>query len=377
MLRFLRMVLGAVAAVLFGLLAPLVLLEIGLRIFAPQPHAINISEWHPVYGWRNRPGAHGFFQTREYRMEVRIDSLGLRFREVTRSKPAGTYRILGLGDSFAFGHGVAADSGFYAVAERALDARSRAAGGPRVEIVNTGVGKWGTAQEYLYLTREGFGFEPDAVALAFCIDNDFANNEEESVVRRVGDRLEPVPSPRPPVRLLQRVAETLPGYSFFAEHSDAINFIRIRASAMEAKHYERVAPGADATASGSGPAADSTITTRIMDAIRDVTRMKHVPLLVLFVPGLAQCPPPGWVRPPHMPSLAREAGRVDRLIAHLDSLGVATVYPLPELREATRTEKQHFLLDQHLTESGNRVVGNSLAAALIRAGCVPPAIALH
>ena len=63
--------------------------------------------------------------------------------------------------------------------------------------------------------------------------------------------------------------------------------------------------------------------------------------------------------------------------AQSTTAGVATVYPLSELREATRTEKQHFLLDQHLTESGNRVVGNSLAAALIRAGCVPPAIALH
>ncbi len=378
MLRYLRKTLVAAAVVLIGLLVPLVLLEIGLRIFAPQPHAVNVSEWHPVYGWHNRPGAHGFFQTPEFRMEVRIDSLGLRYREVTRRKPTGTYRILGLGDSFAFGHGVAADSCFLAVAERILDARSRAAGGPRVEILNTGVGKWGTAQEYLYLMHEGFGFEPDAVLLAFCVDNDFENNEEERVLRRVGDRLEPVPSPEPRIRLLQGLAQAIPGYSFLAEHSDAMNFIRIRASVMEyvAMRKRQMAQPASAVAA-TRPAVDTTITTRIMDELVRATREKHLPLLVLFIPALAQCPPPGWVRPPHMPSLANESQRVDRLIARLDSLGTATVYPLAEARAAARNGKMHFLRDCHLNESGSRVVGEALAEALVRAGCVPPEARPH
>src|SRR5262249_17476039 len=151
----LKGLIGAVVAILFGIAVPLVLLEIGLRLFAPQPKAINISEGHPVYGWRNRPGPRGLFQTPEFPLEARIAALGPPCREVTRATPPGTWRILGLGVSFAFGHGVAADSCFLAVAERDLDARSRAAGGPRVEILNTGVGKWGTSQEYLYLMHEG------------------------------------------------------------------------------------------------------------------------------------------------------------------------------------------------------------------------------
>jgi hypothetical protein len=375
MLRFLRNALGAVAVALFGLLLPLVVLEIGLRVFAPQPHAVNISEWHPVYGWRNRPGARGFFQTPEFRMDVRIDSLGLRYREVTRAKPPGTYRILGLGDSFAFGHGVALDSCFLAVAERTLDERSRAASGPRVEILNTGVGKWGTAQEYLYLVREGFAFEPDAVVLAFCIDNDFSNNEEESVLRLVDGRLERVSSPEPSVRLLQRVAQAIPGYSFLAENSDAINFLRIKASVMEMKRQQRLAPAASSGSSSSQPVADTTITTRIMDALVEATREKHIPLVVLFIPALPQCPPPGWRRPDRMPSLVRESARVERLVAHLDSLGVPTVYPLAAVREAARGGNQHFLVDCHLNEKGSRVVGEALAEGLMHAGCVPSQIA--
>jgi hypothetical protein len=78
-----------------------------------------------------------------------------------------------------------------------------------------------------------------------------------------------------------------------------------------------------------------------------------------------------------MPSLVPEAGRVDRMIAHLDSLGVPTIYPLAEVREAARHSSQHYLVDCHLNVRGSRVVGDALAAGLIRAGCVPPAIATH
>src|SRR5262245_41650288 len=108
----LRRAASLLALIGIGLFLPLMLVEAGLRLFAPQPLAVNRSEWDAHYCWRNRPRTRGFFQTSEYRMEVVIDSLGLREREVTRVKPPATFRILGLGDSFAFGHGVAADSCF-------------------------------------------------------------------------------------------------------------------------------------------------------------------------------------------------------------------------------------------------------------------------
>lgn len=370
----LRRVVSSLALAGAGLLLPLVLIEIGLRLFAPQPLAVNVSEWDPHYGWRNRPGTTGFFRTSEYRMAVRIDSLGLRDEETTRAKPPGTFRILGLGDSFAFGHGVAADSCFLSVAEQELDRLSRGRGGPRVEVLNAGVGKWATAQEYLYLMREGFGFAPDAVVLAFCVDNDIEGNAEGGVLRFVDGRPEPVPAPEPTVRSLQRVTQAIPGYTFLAEHSHLMNWIRIRVSMIETSRRAKQM-AAEAAARGTAYVAlDPVPTFRIMDAVVDSTRARAVPLLVLFVPSLAQCAPSGWVPPRPMPDLRANAAIVERLVAHLDSLGVPVVYPLAELRAANREAIQYFPRDFHLNERGSRQVGEALARGLITAGYVPRAM---
>ena len=232
---------SALAVVAVSLIVPLLILEVGLRVFAPQPTAVNVSEWDPNYGWRNRPGARGFFRTPEFNMPVRINSLGLRDDETTREKPAGTFRLLGLGDSFAFGHGVAAESCFISVAERELGELSRSAGGPRIEFLNAGVGKWGTAAELIYLEREGLGFDPDVVVVAFCVDNDFENNAEGGVLRLTGDRLVRVDNPEPTMRKAQRVTRMIPGYEFLAENSHLVNFLRVRASVLDARARSAIA----------------------------------------------------------------------------------------------------------------------------------------
>jgi hypothetical protein len=380
----LRRAASLLALIGIGLLLPLMLVEAGLRLFAPQPLAVNVSEWDPHYGWRNRPGTRGFFQTSEYRMEVAIDSLGLRDAEVSRAKPPGTYRILGLGDSFAFGHGVAADSCFLSVAERRLDERSRAAGGPRVEVLNSGVGKWSTTQEYLYLLREGFSFQPDVVVLAFCDDNDGEGNMEEGVVRIRNGRIETVPAPEPTVRTLQRVSQAIPGYAWLAEHSHLVNFIRIRMSILETNREakrlreeaaRRAAAGVPAAAGASGAPTvplDPAPSFRIIDALVDSTRARGLPLVVLFVPGLGQCAPSGWRPARPFPDPGPHDRLVAGLTAHLDSLGVPVVNPVDALRAANRGALQYFPIDFHLNERGSRLVGEALARGLIDAGLAPP-----
>jgi hypothetical protein len=368
-----RRVAALIALVALGLLLPLVLVETGLRLFAPQPLAVNVSAWDPHYGWRNQPGTRGFFRTAEYRMEVRIDSLGLRDEETTRAKPPGTFRILGLGDSFAFGHGVAAESCFLSVTERALDRRSRAAGGPRVEVLNAGVGKWSTAQQYLYLLREGFGFAPDAVVVAFCVDNDIEGNAEGGVLREVDGRLVAVPAPEPGVRALQRITQAIPGYGFLAERSHLVNFVRVRMSILETNRRARAtARGAGAAAAPAAAPLDPRPTFRIMDALVDSTRARGVPLVVLFVPGFSQLMPAGFVPPRPYPDLRPHGAIVERLAAHLDSLGVTVLYPLAALRAASRERPAYFPHDMHLDERGNRIVGEALAEAIAGAGLAPP-----
>jgi lysophospholipase L1-like esterase len=362
------------------LLVTLLLLELGFRLFAPQPTALNVSQWDPNYGWRNRPGERGFALFSFFRMEVQINSLGMRDHETTWEKPPDTYRILGLGDSFAFGYGVAEDSCFLSVAERELAVLSEAHGGPRVEVLNSGVTKWGTAQEYLYLQREGLQLSPDAVVLAFCVDNDFEDNARGSVLRVEGDRLVPVPSPESVVRKAQQITRMIPAYGYLAKHSHLVNFLRIRGTILDTR-IRRAAESRQPVRADSLRAspADQTgerlaITTQIMDSLVVETRRAGVPLLVLFVPGRWHCATEEQKKHPRFWDPSEHEEMVTQLAAHLDSLGVPTVYPLERLSDVSRVRPLYFG-EGHLNDEGSRLVGQALAEGLAAEGMVPPAVA--
>lgn len=99
-------------------------------------------------------------------VEVETNSLGLRDREFAVPKPPGVRRILVLGDSMTFGWGARAEDTYPKVLERLL-----AADGSPVEVINTGVGNYNTAQEVAYFKERGLQLEPDEVVLGFFIND--------------------------------------------------------------------------------------------------------------------------------------------------------------------------------------------------------------
>jgi lysophospholipase L1-like esterase len=102
----------------------------------------------------------------EFHVDVTHNALGFRGPEVSPAKPPGGIRVLMLGDSFTYGIGVADDESFSARLE-ALD--------PRLEVLNTGVNGYGTAQELLLLRDQGLALDPDVVIVNF-FWNDVGNN---------------------------------------------------------------------------------------------------------------------------------------------------------------------------------------------------------
>ena len=111
-------------------------------------------------------------------VDYRINALGLRGPERAR-KAAGTRRVLLVGDSYAFGLGVAEGDSIAARLEERLNA-APAGGGEaraRVEVVNCGVPAYQTEQERLLLERVGFALEPDVVVLLY-----FANDKLPSAL---------------------------------------------------------------------------------------------------------------------------------------------------------------------------------------------------
>jgi lysophospholipase L1-like esterase len=181
-------------------------------------------------GWFHQPNGTGSVPlSGPDRALVRINSLGLRGKEISRQKPEGTKRIVVFGDSFVFGLGVDEEHIFTTHLESFLNARS-----PDVqyEVVNMGVTGYSTDQEYILLQELGMRLFPDVVILVSC-DNDFLANTQNFVYKRYykpfyeldeEGRLSLRNSPVPFLSRAQRVK------LFLGQESNVWNFVRHRTS---------------------------------------------------------------------------------------------------------------------------------------------------
>jgi lysophospholipase L1-like esterase len=121
-------------------------------------------EHDSTLGWRNRPDFSMVGKSPDSflgHVEYTHNSKGLRDEEYPYQKPEGTYRVLVLGDSFAYGDGVQRSEAFPEILESLLKEHDS------FEVINTGVTGYGLTQETLYYETEGYKYEPDLVMLVF------------------------------------------------------------------------------------------------------------------------------------------------------------------------------------------------------------------
>ncbi len=104
------------------------------------------------------PGLRGRMQ---HGVSVDTNELGLRERPFERVKPPGTFRVVLLGDSFVFGHGLPQDLRIGVHLERFLEERSRA--GIPIEVLHLAVSSWNILSECAYLRRQLTPLAPDLV----------------------------------------------------------------------------------------------------------------------------------------------------------------------------------------------------------------------
>lgn len=139
-------------------------------LFPPDWMETNV--YSEIYGWALRP--HSRFEWSLKKGDRRIwehkqatvNGEGYRGPVVAAWPAPGRARVVMLGDSITFGHGVGDDETFSAVLSR----------DPRVEAVNLGVPGYGTDQELMRLEREGLALHPQAAVLNVCVTNDFYDN---------------------------------------------------------------------------------------------------------------------------------------------------------------------------------------------------------
>jgi len=171
---------------LLAALAGLAAAEVGVRHIdrrRPPPaqgDPLPIRECaDPRIRFENRPGASQalrYFDRdgREQREVVaHINDLGYRGRPVETRKPAGTLRIVVVGDSQTFGTGVADADAWPAALEAGLAPRLS---GPSLEVLNCAVPGYDAEQEAASLEARWIGFEPDLVLVGYFV-NDAAFKE--------------------------------------------------------------------------------------------------------------------------------------------------------------------------------------------------------
>lgn len=123
----------------------------------------NLNQFDSLLGWRHFPNVRVTHQMPGYSCEYEINAKGIRSRKnYSYNKPHNMRRIVLIGDSFTFGHGVGEQDRYSDKLEEKFK---------NTEVINMGTSGYSTAQQYLFLKTEGMKYEPDLVIVGLYITN--------------------------------------------------------------------------------------------------------------------------------------------------------------------------------------------------------------
>ena len=176
--RAVRALLVNGALLLASVVFCLAVLEIGARILfgAPAKDLISIAR-HPESVFTLRPNTGYYEEVVDTGEAIRYDisSQGLRDR-VHGSKQPDELRVMLVGDSFTFGHGVELGDTIPQRLESSLNDQLERP----VSVINLGVPAYAPWQELIRLREVGLAFEPDLVLLQVFLPNDVQGTLEET-----------------------------------------------------------------------------------------------------------------------------------------------------------------------------------------------------
>ena len=283
--RWRRLVANLIALTAGVVISALLLEVLVLAIFGEQPKFPRHVVGAPFGVRINQPNAVYRHKSADVNIWMHINSRGMRGdRDFTYAKPAGTTRVVVLGDSFTMGYEVDANQTYASVLEQELRAR-----GINAEVMNTGVSGYGTTEEYLYLKRELLKYSPDLVVVGF-YGNDLVDNVRTNLFKLDGTRLVPDQENYVPAG---RTADFLNQNWFFNLLSERSNaFVLVKERATEALKERIVTDNVknlrDAGERKRGEevqnAYDRRLTAAVFEQFYGLTREHNIPMAVLSIP---------------------------------------------------------------------------------------------
>ena len=279
--RPLRRILGSLAVVAVSTLLALAAGELVVRALF-KDGTVMFPRYHTDYRYGAytlrgiRPNAHFWHTSVDGSWEFVTNSKGLRDRrEFPYEKPAGTLRVLALGDSHTQGYEVRQAATYSAVLERYLASR-----GVRAEVLNAGVSGFSTAEALAYLENEGYRYQPDVVVLGFYA-NDFEDNLKAGLFALEADKLvarkyEHIPGVR-----IQNLIYSVPGVQWLGENSYfySLLFNNVWVSMKSALHSRAVR---EAAARGAPAVEDGELEFAV------ATKDEHPPYAVALTLSLVE-----------------------------------------------------------------------------------------
>jgi hypothetical protein len=325
-----------------------------LGIAPPLPDAWIRYSTAPHLAWGPAPHstAAGMAPTGEFRFDLRHNSLGFRDVEHAVAKPAGTFRILGLGDSFTYGWGADFEETYLHRLEAALE--EGAAGAPRVEVIKAGVARFFPEPERILLERLGRRLQPDVVIVGF-IPNDVLDTCMGLDAVAVGAD----------GTLVNRPAATFgPAGVALYRHSHAARIV-LRAW-THANLFRRCGDYAGVYRADGPYEAEWREVEAELGRMADIAAGIGARFLVLHIPDI-----PPWDDSRRYPA--------ERLAAWAASRGVGFLDLLPALEAAASADPAplYWRLDPHCTPRGYAVIAEAATGYLRASGWLPGTGALE
>jgi hypothetical protein len=293
-------------------------------------------------GWRHsRDVSRSHVSNSGERVLVVQNANGHRGPYRSDAKPAGVFRVLALGDSFTEGSDVDEKDLFSARAESAE---------PGLEVLNAGVGGYGTVQEYTYLRTEGLRFKPDLVALLL-YENDLVDNtmpyypgfgprpyaviRDDSVVI-----MEPDPTN------FRRFIFPAPFRMWLHRHSTLYYLLNSRV--YQPVLAKRLREQQDADVARTTRAQRLTIAFAVLERVKKTLDSAGVPLLVVHVP-------------PRDEGRSGTSQTASDVLAFCARAGFNCFSLVDRFhRETTAGRQLYFTRDIHWTKDGHAVVADEL-----------------
>ena len=331
-----------------------VCLEIGFAVGAPQ---IPIREPfmyapHSVLRYVPNPGTSWRYRTTEFDTQVAFNAHGFRNKERPLEKPAGTFRILCLGDSFTLGAEVAMGDSYAYILEQLLNKRAASLGDSvRFEVMNGGVGGYGTFQELVFLREFGLAHKPDLILVQF-YSNDVRDNMK---YQKFWNTVYPDSS-----NFLHTSSVSTDIVALLEEHSHVYHFFRWRFNILKSvlgvsmlTDFDDLMVMTQETSSEIEKGWE--LTRKLYLEIWDLARTNQAGFALMVVPNKAQV----VQNEQHDVWIEEQKLDMTKPIRILQEFGFQNRIPvldlLPDLLAAGETQALYYDWDGHWNSSGNRV----------------------